>query len=69
MTRYTNKIRNYQNSMLNSKLNKPGTAEEGPFRMFQHALLQNIKKLKGDLLVNFLTKKSQSVDKTERGTL
>ena len=48
----------------------PGTLKGGPFRIFQHPLLQNIKKLKGGPFgeKNSL-KKSLNADKIERGTL
>ena len=37
----------------------PGALKGGPFCIFQHPLLQNIEKLKGDPLVNFFSEKSQ----------
>ena len=47
-------------------------APGGPFGIFYHPLLQNIKKLKGDPLLkkkHIFRKKSNNAEKTKRGTL
>ena len=42
---------------------EPNWRTGGPFRIFQHPLLQNIEKLKGDPLGNFFLKKSLRMPK------
>ena len=44
-----------------------GALEGGPFRIFQHPLLQNIKKLKGDALVKKNSEKSPTMPKKLEG--
>ena len=49
--------------------NSKSTKLTGPFRIFQHPLLQNIKKLKRDPLVEFFSrKKSHKAEKLKEGT-
>ena len=51
----------------NDRTGAPGALKGGPFCIFQHPLLQNIKKLNEDPLMNFFSKRSLNAEKIERG--